>query len=203
MLIIRTRRQAGVTIIEMMIALTIMALLIFLALPNMTIWLNNTQIRSAGETLLAGINLARTEALRNNTVVRFQMTTSLESDCALSTTGTNWVVSLADPTGACDVAPSNTTAPQIVQKKSGAEGTRNATVTADASTIFFNGLGRQASPGGVANITQIDIANPAGVCQHVDAASGTMRCLRITISTGGQIKMCDPAVTDATDPRIC
>jgi hypothetical protein len=30
-----------------------------------------------------------------------------------------------------------------------------------------------------------------------------MRCLRIRISTGGEVKMCDPAVIDATDPRIC
>lgn len=197
-------RQAGVTIIEMMIALTIMALLVFLALPSMSTWLNNTQIRTAGETLLAGINLARTEALRNNTVVRFQMTTSLDSACALSSTGTSWVVSLADPTGLCDTTPSNTTAPQIIQKKSGSEGGQRAEVTANASTIYFNGLGRLASPGGATNITTINITNAAGgVCRHVDATNGTMRCLRIEISTGGQVKMCDPAVTDTTDPRIC
>jgi type IV fimbrial biogenesis protein FimT len=196
-------RQAGFTIIELMIALTVMALLIFLALPSMSVWLNNTQIRTAGETLLSGINFARTEALRNNTVVRFQLTTSLDSACALSTTGTNWVVSLTDPSGLCDVAPSDTTAPQTIQKKAGSEGAQRATVTADASTVYFNGLGRLASPGGAANITQIDIANPAGVCQHVNATNGTMRCLRITVSNGGQVKMCDPAVTDATDPRKC
>jgi type IV fimbrial biogenesis protein FimT len=196
-------RQAGFTIIELMIALTVMALLIFLGLPSMSVWLNNTQIRTAGETLLSGINLARSEALRNNTVVRFQMTSTLDSACALSNNGTNWVVSLTDPSGLCDVAPSNTTAPQIIQKKAGSEGAQRATITADATTVYFNGLGRLASPGGLASITQIDIANPAGVCQHVDATNGTMRCLRITISTGGQVKMCDPAVTDATDPRKC
>lgn len=193
-------RQAGVTIIEMMIALTIMALLVFLALPSMGTWLNNTQIRTAGETLLAGINLARTEALRNNTVVMFQMTTNLDSDCALSNAGTSWVVSLTNPANACDAAPSPTAGPQIIQKKSGSEGAQRVTVAADASTIYFNGLGRQASPGGAANINQIDITNPVGgVCQP----AGPMRCLRITISTGGQVKMCDPAVTDVTDPRIC
>jgi type IV fimbrial biogenesis protein FimT len=53
-------------------------------------------------------------------------------------------------------------------------------------------------------MTNIEVTNPAaGVCQHVDAVNGTMRCLRIRISTGGEVKMCDPAVTDATDPRIC
>jgi hypothetical protein len=30
-----------------------------------------------------------------------------------------------------------------------------------------------------------------------------MRCLRINISVGGEARMCDPAVTDAADPRIC
>jgi len=170
----------------------------------MSTWLNNTRIRTAGETLLAGITLARTEALRNNTVVRFQMTTSLDSACALSSTGANWVVSLADPTGACEKTPSNTIAPQIIQKKSGSEGTQSSEITADASTIHFNGLGRLASPGGAANIPRLDIANAAGgVCRHGDTANGAMRCLSITISPGGQVKMCDPAVTDVTDPRIC
>ncbi len=139
-------------------------------------------------------------------MLRFQLTTSLDSSCALSTTGTNWVVSLADPTGACDVNPSDTVAPQIIQKKSGAEGSQRAVITATGSTtIYFNGLGRLANPGGAANITQIDITNPTGgTCQHADAANGTMRCLRITIAAGGgESKMCDPAVTDNTDPRFC
>jgi type IV fimbrial biogenesis protein FimT len=196
----------GVTIIEMMIAITIISILLMLALPSMSTWLNNAQIRTAGETLLNGITLARSEALHRNTTVRFQLTTTLDSSCARSATGTSWVVSLADPTGACDTAPSDTTAPQIIQKKSGSEGSPRAQITANGgtNTIYFNGLGRPVNPGGVATITQIDITNPtAGVCQNVDPANGPMRCLRITISTGGESKMCDPAVTDNTDPRFC
>jgi len=156
--------------------------------------------------MLNGITLARSEALHRNTTVRFQLTTTLDSSCALSAAGTSWVVSLADPSGACDVAPSDTTAPQIIQKKSGSEGSPHAQIAANGgtTTIYFNGLGRPVNPGGVATITQIDITNPsAGVCQNVDPANGPMRCLRITISTGGESKMCDPAVTDNTDPRFC
>lgn len=198
-------RQIGVTIIEMMIAVAVVGLLLLLALPNMSRWLNNSQIRTAGETMLSGITLARAEALRRNAVVRFQLTSSLDSSCALSMTGTSWVVSLANPAGACDAVPSDTVAPQIIQKKSGAEGSPRAQVTATgSSTVYFSGLGRVASPGGAASISQINISNPSGgSCQDQDPANGTMRCLRITISTGGQIKMCDPAVTDNTDPRIC
>lgn len=201
----RRRQRLGFSIIEMMIAIVIAALLLFIGLPNMAIWLNNTRMRTAGETLLTGLNLARTEAVRRNATVRFQLVSDLTSACALSTGGTSWVVSLADPAGACNADPSEVSAPQIIQKKSGAEGTSRVVLTASgAATVHFNGLGRVASPGGVPNITNIEITNPAaGACQHVDAVNGTMRCLRIRISTGGEVKMCDPAVTDATDPRIC
>jgi hypothetical protein len=30
-----------------------------------------------------------------------------------------------------------------------------------------------------------------------------MRCLRVVVSSSGSVRMCDPAVTDATDPRAC
>ncbi len=197
-------RARGVTLIEMVIGVAIISMLIMLALPSMTAWLSNTQIRNAAETLLAGITLARSEALRRNAMVRFQLTSSLTSTCALSRTGTNWVVSLADPSSACQANPSDVTTPQIIQKKSGTEGSSRAEVSATgSSTIFFNGLGRI---GNIANpsITRIDITNSSGgTCQHVDASNGTMRCMRIVVSSAGDIRMCDPAVTDNTDPRYC
>ncbi len=199
------RRRLGFSLIEMLIAVVIAALLLMIGLPNMNIWLNNTRLRTAGETLLNGLQLARAEAVRRNTTVRFQLVSDLTATCALSTSGTSWVVSLADPAGACDVAPSEVNPPQIVQTRSGAEGTSGVVLAASgAATVRFNGLGRVTSPGGVLNMTSIEITNPAvGVCQHVDAVNGTMRCLRIRVSAGGEIKMCDPAVVDATDPRIC
>lgn len=198
-------RQAGVSLIELMIAITIAALLMMIGLPSMVTWLNNSQIRTAGETMLAGLTLARVEAVKRNQIVRFQLVSDLTSGCTLSSSGTSWVVSLADPSAACNAAPSDTAAPQIIQAKSGGEGTNHVAVTATgAATVYFNGLGRVTSPGGAANITRILITNPgAGTCQYVDPTNGTMRCLRIDISAGGEIKMCDPAVTDVTDPRIC
>jgi len=192
-----------VSLIELMIGLAIMALLIMIGLPNMATWLSNSQIRTAGETMLAGLTLARTEAVRRNQIVRFQMVSNLTSGCVISTSGADWVVSLDDATGACDAAPSDVAVPRIVQKRSGSEGTQRAVVAAaTAGTLHFNGLGRVTSPGGAANMTQLAISNPSGgTCEHVDG--GNMRCLRINISVGGEARMCDPAVTDASDPRKC
>ena len=186
--------QRGATLIELMIALAIVGLLMLLGLPAFSTFLQNTQIRNAAETTLSGITLARAEALRRNATVRFQLVSNLTSGCALSATSLNWVVSLADPSGACDAAPS------IVQKKSAREGTGNVTVaTTGGSTLVFNGLGRVIGAG----ITRFDFSNNSGACEHVDATNGTMRCLSILVSTGGQAKLCDPKVTDVTDPRRC
>lgn len=192
--------QDGVTLIELIIGLAIVGVLLTMGVPWFGTFLQNTQIRNAAETTLAGITLARTEALRRNTLVRFQLVSALTSGCALSANSLNWIVSLADPTGLCGVAPSETNAPQAVQKKSASEGTSNAAVaTTGGSAIVFNGLGRVSGAG----ITQLDFSNVSGTCEHVDAVNGTMRCLRILVSTAGQAKLCDPKVADNTDPRFC
>lgn len=193
------RAQRGVTLVEMMIALAIIAFVLLGAVPAFGTFLQNTQIRNAAETTMAGITLARAEALRRNATVRFQLVSDLTAGCALSAGSLNWVVSLADPAGACDVAPSDAP-PQIVQKKSARDGSPNVSVaTAGGSVIVFNGLGRVTGAG----ITQIDFSNSSGACEHVDPTNGTMRCLRVLVTTGGQAKLCDPKVIDATDPRRC
>jgi type IV fimbrial biogenesis protein FimT len=91
------RKRFGFSLIELMIVVVIAALLLMIGLPNMNIWLNNTKMRTAGETVLTGLQLARAEAVRRNATVRFQLVSDLTSACTLSMSGTSWVVSLADP----------------------------------------------------------------------------------------------------------
>ena len=208
MLNLRHLAARGFTLVEVMIALSIHGILIMMALPNLVTWIQNTQIRTAAEGMQAGLTLARSEALRRNTTVRFQLVDTLTSGCGYSVAGTNWVVSLADATGACDVDPSDTVAPQIIQKRSGNEGSSSAQILATGGqSVQFNGLGRVLlTSGGAAlppPITRIDVTNPGGGACKTSTGNEPMRCLRITISTGGQIRMCDPAVTDNTDPRFC
>ena len=196
------RARSGFTLIELMIGLAVISILLVLGLPQFHIFLQNTQIRNAAETTLSGITLARMEAVRRNATVRFQLVSNLTSGCALSSSSLNWVVSLADPTGACDAIPE--TAPvQIIQKKSAGEGTANVAIaTTGGSTIVFNGLGRMVGTG----TTVINFSNVKGTCEHVDAVNGKMRCLRILVSFGGHVKMCDPKLpvnNPPVDPREC
>lgn len=129
------------SLIELMVGIAIVAILFALAAPSFSTWIQGTHIRTAAEAMQSGLMLARSEAVRRNTTVRFQLTTTLDSSCALSTSGTNWVVSQDDPSGACDGAASDTTAPRIIQARAGAEGSRNALVAAGQSAVVFNGLG--------------------------------------------------------------
>lgn len=174
--------------------MTVVAIALGLGAPAYSEWIQNTQIRTAAESMLSGIQLARAEALNRNQTVRFQLMTSIDSGCALSTAGANWVVSVDEASGLCDQLDPSAT-PFVVRRKSSAEGSKNASYVATASNISFNGLGQT----GVAAVT-IDVQNAiGGTCV---AKGGPMRCLQLQISTAGEIRMCDPVVA-SDDPRAC
>jgi len=190
--------ERGATLIELLIGMVILGILIALGLPSFSTWLQNSQIRTSAESVQNGISLARAEAVRRNSTARFQFTDSLTNACNLSTSGTNWIVSLDDPEDLCATTPSDTVTPRIIQARSGAEGSPNAVIAASQNSIIFNGLGR-VTPTPAGNVT-VDITNPtSGTCA---ASAGKMRCLRVVVSPGGQIRMCDPAFA-STDPQGC
>ena len=195
MLMRRPSRAGGFTIIELLVTVTVLGIVLMIGLPNLSAWLQNTQIRNSAEAMVSGLQLARVEALRRNRQVHFYIVDSLEASCSVATTGGNWVVSMVDPSGKCHEAPSDTVEPFIIQKRSGQEGTPNAAVTASAPSIIYNGLGNTTGT------LQLSISNPVGgACQ---TAAGPMRCLQVNVTSSGSVRMCDPAVTDAADPRKC
>ena len=99
--------------IEIAVTLSILGLLMAAVLPSVSEWIRNTHVRTMAESIQNGLKKAKAEALRRNKVVTFWMVTpatapSLDSTCALSSVSGSWVISTADPTGKCDVAPSPT-----------------------------------------------------------------------------------------------
>jgi type IV fimbrial biogenesis protein FimT len=113
------------------------------------------------------------------------------------------VVSVRSPVGNCQYAPSTVAAdandPMIVDANAGGVGGKNVVVAAKlgdgsaaADTIVFNGFGR------------VDNAAPIGFINVENSvAGGDFRRFRIEVAPGGSIRMCDLAVTVATDSRYC
>jgi type IV fimbrial biogenesis protein FimT len=191
------RADSGFSMIELLITVAVLGILFMVGLPSLATWMQNTQVRNSAEAVVAGLQLARNEALRRNRTVQFSLVDSLNSGCTVTTSGSSWVVSLADPTTVCEQAPSETAAPQIIQKRSAQEGSPSAVVNSNVSSVSFSGIGRLAT-GGVP--TRISITSLSGACQD---AAGPIRCLRIDVTASGSVRMCDPAVSNTADPRYC
>jgi type IV fimbrial biogenesis protein FimT len=171
----------GFTLIELMIAIAIVAILLVLGVPTLRGVIENTRIRTAAESWNYGITLARNNAVRLNTTVEFLVD------------NTGWQVRRLDPVANAFV---------VLHRGSGKEGAANLNITIapeGADRIAFNSLGRALAASlsdGSAPITGIDFesAVPSGLSGY--------RPLRIQVLAGGMTRVCDPHVAN-TDPRTC
>jgi type IV fimbrial biogenesis protein FimT len=168
-------KPTGFTLIELMTVISVMALMLFLALPNFNVWLHNTQIRTAGEALLNGLQLARTEAVRRNVNVELMLDVSSGWTARVPGTG------------------------EVIQARLAAEGSSAAAVAITplgARIVTFNSFGTvAANADGTNPITEIKIDSPV-------LAAADSRELCIMVRAGGTVRMCDPQVA-ATDTRSC
>jgi type IV fimbrial biogenesis protein FimT len=184
------RRQRGFNLIEVMVTLTVLAVLISLGAPAFIEWNQSQRLRAGAEAILNGIQVARGEAIRRNLAV----TVGLEPP------STAWTVCEAT-ISPCD---STTVAPNFIQNKSAQEASGSATITttAGANQLTFSALGSLIDNyDGTPRLTQVDISYPPALCS---ADGGSMRCLRVVISPGGSVRMCDPTPgIVAPDTRAC
>ena len=176
----RRAAQSGMSLIEVLVAIAIVGIIFALGMPSYGTWIQNTQIRTAAESILAGLQVAKNEAIRRNAAMQFKLDGGAT---------TQWRVNpFIDPDGV------------PLQSRMAEEGSPNATITLappNADTITFSALGRvipnaDASP----SLAQVDVDN------LFIAVAADRRNLRILIPPGGAIRLCDPKVA-AGDPRTC
>jgi type IV fimbrial biogenesis protein FimT len=196
----RPFRQQGISLIEVMIVVSVLALLLVAVGPEIGTWMRNVQIRNAAESVQNGMQLARAEAMRRNQNVRFSLVSNMTNGCALSSSSASWMVSLEDPAGKCDVAPSDSTSPRSIALRNANEGSASVAIGAlqsdlatPATSVTFDGFGRVADTTGIRRMS------------FDNSASGNnYRALRVELSASGSVRMCDPRVsTTSDDPRRC
>lgn len=166
-------RFGGFSLIELVIAMAIMGVLLARGVPTVTGWVQNAQIRTAAEGIQNGLQVARQQAVQLNTKVSFTLT------------GSDWAITAVNPATAIQSRVNNVDTP-------------NASVAGSQAVVVFNGMGRVSpSP---SSLISFAVTNPnGGSCA---AAGGAMRCMSVTVQSGGQIRLCDPKLP-TSDPQSC
>jgi len=201
MLMQRSRRASGFTMIEMVVTMSIFAILVALGVPSMTTWIRNNKVRTVTDSLQTGLRLAQAESLRRSRQVVFALTNSTNptvTPLPAVAGGTSWAIwtlpSMAGET------------PQFIQSGVLSNASANVQVTStnnttnDVSTVCFNSVGRLVNNAS-ANVTAItggdSCQQPSGappVLKFKFTMAGADRPLQVNLGLGGQVHMCDPGV---------
>jgi type IV fimbrial biogenesis protein FimT len=178
--------QSGVTAVELIFTVALLAVLMPIAVPSFTSWLERYRVRGQAEAIHSGIQLARAEALARNTSVRFR----------LEPTG-NWAIYCID-----DTKPGCPTTTVMHEHDAAINAKFDMSVTVAGSTIAttkyltFNAQGRPIVAE-ADRITEVNLATPS----DQDSTSAS-RELRIVVSNFGRTRMCYPHAP-AGNPTRC
>lgn len=196
--------QRGITMIEVMVSVAIIAIVMAIGVPNLSTWMQNVQVRSTAESVLTGLQLARAEAVRQNVRTRFQLTNA--SGLA------SWTIT-TDSLTAPGTFPSANQVQTAGAQESGSNARLGVSTAAVASTnccstaiaagtgmgtnplpgVVFSAFGQVVTDATVTKITRVDVTN---------AALASARRMVITITSSGMAKMCDPSLP-SSNSRGC
>lgn len=168
----------GVSLIELVISLAVVGLLMTAAIPALTKWVQNSQIRTVTESVLSGIQFAKVEAIKRNQQVEIVFDADFHA----------WNINLVTPQ-------------TLLRRQEGLAEYSSITIVPDAQNtdrLTFSGLGRilQTNPSDASqrfNLLSVDNS-------HMTQTESDD--LSIRISDAGAVRMCNPNKV-APDPRAC
>jgi type IV fimbrial biogenesis protein FimT len=198
------RQQRGFTLIEMMVGLAILAILMAIAVPNMTSWMTTTKAVSAAEFYVDGLKQARAEAVKRNAVTRLVLARNARSGQF------DWQIDLCVPTSLapCGAGAGTWSTPtatngnanaadfkSIVRTAENLPGTGQMTLTtspANASTVYFTPLG-WVDTNVATRLTRIALA---------PVVADAFPASAVVVTLAGVVTKCNPSVA-STDSRSC
>jgi type IV fimbrial biogenesis protein FimT len=201
--------QRGVSLIELMVAVAILAILVMLGIPSYQQWTLNTRIRTVTESIQNGLRLARNEASQQARYVRFQLNSATSwqvcqlpanSVSALAATdcsnATSIIQTWNSPSASAVQVGAATATAKVATYASGANAYGTLVSGGVPAGVTFDALGRPTAYG-TKSILRID-ATAANATQQAGS-----RRLVTTISPGGMVSMCDPAFASSKNVMGC
>ncbi len=190
-------RDAGFSLIELLVSLSVFAILLAAAVPSLTGWVRNERIRTVADALQSGIRAAQSEAQRRSQTAIFFRTTSktCNTSATASASGQQWQVR------ALPVALLTGSVSEAVQCGVLTDVSTGVSVTGPA-VLCFNASGRLSSvaaPAGTGSTCELN----AGGSVFDITVTGADRPLRLLVALGGSIRLCDPAKLITASPDGC
>ena len=194
-------RQCGFTLIELMVVLTIMTLLLLAVAPSFSSWVANAKVRSVAEEVANGLRMAQAEAIRRNRPAVFVVTNlapGLSQTPAAN--GVNWYVQVLPLLGASSQAATD---PDYVQGSNYAKQS-GVTIASTSPVLCIGSVGSVVAISDTATNNVLGVACTAGAKTYTVSKSNADRALKVMVSVGGQVRMCDPSKTlDASNLDGC
>lgn len=153
-------KQRGLTLIELMMTVAILAILLLVGVPSFNDFLAKGRLVGAAEALAQDLQLARSEALRSNAAVTLGLVS-----------GNAWCYGSVPGNVACDCNAPNA----CTLRRVGSADYRG--VTMGAPTFAGNAVTFTAQPG----------PTNAGAVEFTHTSAGT---LRVSLGAGGQVSVC-------------
>lgn len=188
----------GFTLIELAVTLVVMAVLMALAMPSVFAWIANTRVRTVSDTLQNGLRQAQAEAVRRSRTAVFSLTNDTAPKTSLTAVanGGNWSINFI-ASSTLDTAGVATFVEAGVLTNAG-----TGVSIAGPAAICFNPLGRLVASGST-GITGATCSLTSTPVYNITMNSAD-RPLRVVVSLGGQVHLCDPAKTlSSSTPDGC
>ncbi|TFW29636.1 prepilin-type N-terminal cleavage/methylation domain-containing protein [Duganella callida] len=207
-LMFQPRRQAGFTLVELMVTITVFGILLAVGIPNASSWLLANRARGASEFYAEGFGMARREAVSHNSASRISLTPNV------NTGQMDWQVDLCFVGADTQCQPGDdgwsTTAAPAANDPRGADGFKSVYRAADAlptvevlqpttepagaSQVYYTALG-WVNTNFDQRLTRLRL-DPAA------KFAGSVQPAALNITLAGMVAKCDPSLP-ASDNRAC